>query len=231
MIRQQLPQHRDEAVDGVGRSAVGTGQPADRVVGAIHLVAAVDQEERPRLGHRGEAIIMVQMCTTGQAAPPRRSRAAAARAAASRSRRRRVAAVVGMPRRHRPQVRIRGRRLPAARRLGHRLRQRRRTGAGRSARRAAAARSGGTARSQRRPRVLRGSGRHRRCGEPVAPRGPSLRAPAARGRRHPPAGRIAAVRLVALPVRRSRRTVGVHPGDERGGRPGRGRRWAGRATS
>ncbi len=64
VIGDELAQHGDEAVDGVGRTAVGTGQPADRVVGAIHLVAAVDEEERPRLGH-GEAGIMMQMVTSG----------------------------------------------------------------------------------------------------------------------------------------------------------------------
>ena len=45
MIGQQLAQHRDEAVDGVGRFAVRSRQPANRVIGAIHLVAAVDQEQ------------------------------------------------------------------------------------------------------------------------------------------------------------------------------------------
>ena len=52
MIGDQLPQHRDEAVDGVGRLAVGAGQPADRVVRAIHLRAAVDQEQTRRRGHQ-----------------------------------------------------------------------------------------------------------------------------------------------------------------------------------
>ena len=52
MIVDQLPQHRDEAVHGVGRLAVGTGQPADRVVRAIHLRAAVDQVQTRRRGHR-----------------------------------------------------------------------------------------------------------------------------------------------------------------------------------
>ena len=52
MIVDQLPQHRDEAIDGVGRLAVGSGQPADRVVRAIHLRAAVDQVQTRRRGHR-----------------------------------------------------------------------------------------------------------------------------------------------------------------------------------
>ena len=45
VVREQLAQHRHEPVDGVGRLAVGAGQPADRVVRAIHLVAAVDEEQ------------------------------------------------------------------------------------------------------------------------------------------------------------------------------------------
>ena len=52
MIVDQLSQHRDEAVHGVGRLAVGTGQPANRVIGAIHLRAAVDQVQTRRRGHR-----------------------------------------------------------------------------------------------------------------------------------------------------------------------------------
>ena len=49
VVGQQLPEHRHEPVDRVGRPAVGPGETTDRVVGAIHLVAAVDEEERPRL--------------------------------------------------------------------------------------------------------------------------------------------------------------------------------------
>ena len=52
MIREQLAEHRDEAVDRVGGLAVGSGQPANRVVGAIHLVAAIDQKERRTRGHQ-----------------------------------------------------------------------------------------------------------------------------------------------------------------------------------
>ena len=45
LLGQQLAQHRHEAVDGVGRPAVGAGQPADRVVRAVHLRVAVDEEQ------------------------------------------------------------------------------------------------------------------------------------------------------------------------------------------
>ena len=45
VVGDELAQHRHEAVDGVGRAAVGPGQPAYRVVGAIHLVAAVDEKQ------------------------------------------------------------------------------------------------------------------------------------------------------------------------------------------
>ena len=51
LVGHELAQHRDEAVDGVGRPAVRAGQPADRVVGAIHLRVAVDEEQdRARCG-------------------------------------------------------------------------------------------------------------------------------------------------------------------------------------
>ena len=56
VIGEQLAQHRDEAVDRVGRLAVGPGQPADRVVGAIHLVAAVDQKQSGAGGHQTDII-------------------------------------------------------------------------------------------------------------------------------------------------------------------------------
>ena len=56
MIRQQLAEHRDEAVGRVGGFAVGSGQPADRVIGAIHLVAAVDQKESGTGGHQTDII-------------------------------------------------------------------------------------------------------------------------------------------------------------------------------
>ena len=45
VIVDELAQHRHEAVDGVGGSAVWPGQTAYRVVGAIHLIAAVDEEQ------------------------------------------------------------------------------------------------------------------------------------------------------------------------------------------
>jgi hypothetical protein len=48
MIGQELPEHRDEAVDGVGRLAGRAGQPPDGVIRPVHLVAAVDQEQGAR---------------------------------------------------------------------------------------------------------------------------------------------------------------------------------------
>ena len=51
VVRDELAQHRREPVHGVRRSAVGTGQPVYRVIRAIHLRAAVD-EEHARQGHR-----------------------------------------------------------------------------------------------------------------------------------------------------------------------------------
>ena len=98
---------------------------------------------------------------TGRRAPPCRILRGAWRRAGAPRRRRCAALVPAAACRdvHHPQVRVRGRRLPAARRLGHRLRQRRRAGAGGAARRAAAARSHGAARSQRRPGVLPGTRR------------------------------------------------------------------------
>ena len=50
LVGDQLAQHRDEAVDGVGGPAIRAGQPADRVVGAIHLRIAVDQEQCRAMG-------------------------------------------------------------------------------------------------------------------------------------------------------------------------------------
>ena len=49
LLVQQLPQHRDEDVDGVGRLALGVAQQAAvgrahrRVIRAVHLRAAVDE--------------------------------------------------------------------------------------------------------------------------------------------------------------------------------------------
>ena len=47
MILHQLPQHRHEDVDGVGGLAAGAGEAAaaHRVIGAVHLRAAVDQKK------------------------------------------------------------------------------------------------------------------------------------------------------------------------------------------
>ena len=45
VVGNQLAEHGDETVDRVGGLAVGPRQPANRVIGAIHLVAAVDQEQ------------------------------------------------------------------------------------------------------------------------------------------------------------------------------------------
>jgi hypothetical protein len=53
MIVDQLAQHRHEAIDGVGGVSVGAGQPADRVIGAIHLRAAVDQVQSRRRHSEG----------------------------------------------------------------------------------------------------------------------------------------------------------------------------------
>src|SRR6188472_152473 len=54
VILHQLPQHRDEDVDRMRAAAAGAGQTgtAHRVIRAVHLRAAVDQEEACRCGHR-----------------------------------------------------------------------------------------------------------------------------------------------------------------------------------
>ncbi len=56
MVREQLAEHRDEAVGGVGGLAVRPGQAADRVIRAIHLVTAVDEEKRGAGGHQTDII-------------------------------------------------------------------------------------------------------------------------------------------------------------------------------
>ena len=66
VVRHELPEHVDEAVHGVRRPAIGAGQFADGVIGAVELRAAVDEIETPaarprpgggitRHGHRGLA--------------------------------------------------------------------------------------------------------------------------------------------------------------------------------
>ena len=47
MIGDELAQHRDEHVDGVRRVSLLIGQspPAKRVIGAVHLRAAVDKKQ------------------------------------------------------------------------------------------------------------------------------------------------------------------------------------------
>ena len=47
LVVQQLAQHRDEAVHGVRGLAVGAGQAANGVIRAVHLRAAVDQQQAP----------------------------------------------------------------------------------------------------------------------------------------------------------------------------------------
>ena len=88
MIGNQLAEHVDEAVDGIGGLAVGSGQAANRVVGAIHLVAAVDQEERG-LRHRPYIIpkcaLLLAWSSSRSCCPPR----AAASSRASTSTRKR----------------------------------------------------------------------------------------------------------------------------------------------
>ncbi len=52
VVLQHLPQHLREAVDRVGGQASGVGEAADRVVGAIDVVRAVDKKEGGTLlGH------------------------------------------------------------------------------------------------------------------------------------------------------------------------------------
>jgi hypothetical protein len=54
MVGHQLSQHHHEDVDGVRRLAAGTGEAgtAHRVIRAVHLRAAVDQENAGSRGHR-----------------------------------------------------------------------------------------------------------------------------------------------------------------------------------
>ena len=67
MLLQQLPQHRDEDVDRVGRNALRVAQQrafgrADRrVVRAIHLRAAVDEIEEWLGGHQGGEIFTISL--------------------------------------------------------------------------------------------------------------------------------------------------------------------------
>ena len=51
LLGHQLAQHGDEAEHRVGRASVGARQPPDRVVGAVHLGVAVDEEETGSGGH------------------------------------------------------------------------------------------------------------------------------------------------------------------------------------
>jgi hypothetical protein len=63
LIVDELAQHRHETVDGVGRAAVGAGQFPDRVIRAIHLGAAVDEEERRFTGgHRRKSVYHLASC-------------------------------------------------------------------------------------------------------------------------------------------------------------------------
>ncbi len=53
VLLEELPQHLDESVDGVGREPFGVRQTADRVVGAVEVVRSVDQvESRFLCSHR-----------------------------------------------------------------------------------------------------------------------------------------------------------------------------------
>ena len=212
MIRDQLAQHRHEAVDGVGRLAVRAGQPADRVIGAIHLVAAVDQEEGARSGMDDGQVSLG--CTMTKRV----------RDDTAHGRR----AVMRVVRRRRCVAGADGCRLPACRDVDRPQ--------GTSTRKTstcdldgsatvyvnaavpalvalrgvdAAARPVGPARSQRGARALRVPGVTRRDRQHVAPRRPPLRAPAARGRRHPPAGRAGRRSPGRATVRRSRRRCAV----------------------
>ena len=56
MVGNQLAQHRDEAIDGVRRLAVRSGQAVNRVIRAIHLRATVDQEDARAGGHEAPGV-------------------------------------------------------------------------------------------------------------------------------------------------------------------------------
>ena len=68
MVRDELAEHRREPVDRVGRAAVGPGQAADRVVRAVHLRAAVD-EEQARHDWSPERSISFARCASGSWTP------------------------------------------------------------------------------------------------------------------------------------------------------------------
>src|SRR5580765_3919681 len=67
MLLQQLPQHRHENVDGVGRNAHriaqnrSLGSANRRVVGAIHLRAAVDEIQEWLGGHQDGEIFTISL--------------------------------------------------------------------------------------------------------------------------------------------------------------------------
>jgi len=57
VVLQQLPKHLRETVDGVRGQAVRVRQIPDRVVSAIEIVGAVDDEESWLLRHEWRRII------------------------------------------------------------------------------------------------------------------------------------------------------------------------------
>jgi len=66
-IRAQLLQHRDKTVDRTGREAIGRGQAGHRVVGAIEVARAIDQQ------HDGQVVSPVGAGGVGHGADCRRA--------------------------------------------------------------------------------------------------------------------------------------------------------------
>src|SRR6266508_4619040 len=65
MVRDEFSKHGDEAVDGVRRSTVGPGQAAYRVIRAVHLVTAIDQEQGGTIRHGGTDQYIIQVFMHG----------------------------------------------------------------------------------------------------------------------------------------------------------------------
>ena len=68
LLGDQLAQHRDEAVHRVRGASVRSRQPANRVIGAIHLGVAVDEEQTRAGGHE----VRVSRCSRAEPGPDSR---------------------------------------------------------------------------------------------------------------------------------------------------------------
>ena len=186
VLVEQLAEHRDEDVDGVGRRALRVAQQsafrrADRrVIRAVHLRAAVDEIEHKFLlyhwrscGFCGRAMSNAEAAEIAEQIALRALRSV-------RAVRRACGGASALP-----AVRVRGRDLPLARRHGDGLRQQLARGAERAARHVVRRRARPRASTPPPVRAYFSTpGDARDARQPVAPQQPPLRPRAARRRRH-----------------------------------------------